>query len=221
MIDRASSGWLPDPTGRFARRYFDGERWTDTVANEPGAPLHDPMETEPIAPPLAEDSPQPTTADRKRPRTRSLIVAGLVVACLTGGGLWYLRDDGTSASGPAVADAEELAALLQGEGLGCDPFEPADPDDPELVQSQSSGSCELDGGGSVEILVYLDEGVRQNAESSVQTLGCAFGSAFGVATYSYVAGPNWLIGSEDGSTTVTEQVGDATGGEPHTINCED
>lgn len=27
--DELDAGWRPDPTGRFPRRYWDGERWTE------------------------------------------------------------------------------------------------------------------------------------------------------------------------------------------------
>ena len=30
---RAEAGWWPDPTGRSAQRYWDGQAWTDKVAD--------------------------------------------------------------------------------------------------------------------------------------------------------------------------------------------
>lgn len=56
MSDRTPAGWLPDPTGRYARRYFDGAIWTDHVANTPGATLNDPY-TAPAPPPPAWEQP--------------------------------------------------------------------------------------------------------------------------------------------------------------------
>lgn len=34
--DGEPAGWLPDPAGRFARRYWDGLRWSEHVADEAG-----------------------------------------------------------------------------------------------------------------------------------------------------------------------------------------
>jgi hypothetical protein len=30
---RAEAGWWPDPTGRAAQRYWDGQAWTDKVVD--------------------------------------------------------------------------------------------------------------------------------------------------------------------------------------------
>lgn len=69
MTHTGPAGWLPDPTERFVRRYFDGTNWTDHVANEPGNSLLDPFE--PIlltnsGPSPATDGPTPALAGRLR-----------------------------------------------------------------------------------------------------------------------------------------------------------
>ena len=35
----ADPGWFPDPTGRAAQRYWDGQAWTDQVVDVGGDPL--------------------------------------------------------------------------------------------------------------------------------------------------------------------------------------
>lgn len=35
--------WAPDPAGRFARRYYDGERWTQWVIDAAGQQHIDPV----------------------------------------------------------------------------------------------------------------------------------------------------------------------------------
>jgi Protein of unknown function (DUF2510) len=35
-MSQVSSGWYPDPSGRFAQRYHDGTRWTEHVADAAG-----------------------------------------------------------------------------------------------------------------------------------------------------------------------------------------
>ena len=37
------AAWHPDPTGRFAQRYWNGESWTAHVASADGSPSNDPM----------------------------------------------------------------------------------------------------------------------------------------------------------------------------------
>ncbi|MGH9187325.1 MAG: DUF2510 domain-containing protein, partial [Acidimicrobiales bacterium] len=36
-------GWYPDPTGRNAQRYFDGNNWTDQVVTPSGGQTTDPV----------------------------------------------------------------------------------------------------------------------------------------------------------------------------------
>lgn len=43
---RPTPGWYPDPSGRFAKRYFDSV-WTEHVANQPGQRLVDPLNPAP------------------------------------------------------------------------------------------------------------------------------------------------------------------------------
>ncbi len=43
------ANWSPDPTGRHEYRYWDGQRWTDLVANG-GVQSNDPFEVQPPAP---------------------------------------------------------------------------------------------------------------------------------------------------------------------------
>lgn len=65
----SASSWEPDPTGRHQYRWFDGEEWTDQVADdgvqsvdpitssEAGLPLETPPPVPPPSSPLPEDSP--------------------------------------------------------------------------------------------------------------------------------------------------------------------
>src|SRR3954447_21639399 len=63
----AEPGWHPDPLGRNEHRYFDGERWTDHVANQGEASV-DPVEA--IAPP------QPATDELASPQPRTQFTDG-------------------------------------------------------------------------------------------------------------------------------------------------
>jgi hypothetical protein len=39
----SESGWFPDPTGRFAQRWYDGVAWTDNVVGANGSVVADPL----------------------------------------------------------------------------------------------------------------------------------------------------------------------------------
>jgi hypothetical protein len=43
-LEDVARGWAPDPSGRFAQRFWDGTRWTDFVASSDGGqPTTDPL----------------------------------------------------------------------------------------------------------------------------------------------------------------------------------
>src|SRR5690606_31198473 len=52
-------GWVRDPSGRYAQRYFDGTRWTEHVADEYGRRSTDPVENaqRQVMPPVAHAAP--------------------------------------------------------------------------------------------------------------------------------------------------------------------
>jgi hypothetical protein len=56
----SDAGWFADPTGRFAKRWYDGAAWTDNVVGASGAVVADPLPASqhPYAPP----TPEPRTA---------------------------------------------------------------------------------------------------------------------------------------------------------------
>ncbi len=67
----ASPGWLPDPTGRFDHRYWDGSAWTHHVANA-GMASSDPIPTTGVdvpPPPPAPGGPPAVDAGRGDDRT--------------------------------------------------------------------------------------------------------------------------------------------------------
>lgn len=39
----SAAGWYPDPTGRFGRRWHDGDNWTDAVVGANGQTMNDPL----------------------------------------------------------------------------------------------------------------------------------------------------------------------------------
>lgn len=57
MDSDTPAGWHPDPTGRHHQRYWDGNGWTDQVADASGA-----IEVDPVAVAASSLDPAPTTA---------------------------------------------------------------------------------------------------------------------------------------------------------------
>lgn len=61
--DRRAPGWKRDPSGRFAGRYWDGERWTEHVMDANRVPGIDPVPE----PPRSPVPPAPPVARRPEP----------------------------------------------------------------------------------------------------------------------------------------------------------
>lgn len=54
-------GWYPDPSGRYALRYYDGTTWTAHVQDAAGATTTDPVPTAPPVPPQQQQPYSPYT----------------------------------------------------------------------------------------------------------------------------------------------------------------
>lgn len=86
----SAGAWHPDPTGRFAQRYHDGQNWTDHVADASGTQQSDPFsqpDASPAAPPGPSSPPPPSEAmtastyTAATPTTSSLeVTPALIVA---------------------------------------------------------------------------------------------------------------------------------------------
>jgi hypothetical protein len=74
MTKVADLGWLPDPTGRYEYRYWDGSDWSDDVYDD-GLMFRDPMATGKLPPPLERSR-------RWAPRF-ALLGAGMLLAAGT------------------------------------------------------------------------------------------------------------------------------------------
>src|SRR5262245_4434540 len=78
MGDDVEASWLPDPTGRFEHRYWNGTEWTEHVSRA-GRPSTDPLTAQPSLPPSTPLA--PSTVPPEPPPT--VPVTGVAV---TGGG---------------------------------------------------------------------------------------------------------------------------------------
>lgn len=119
-----AAGWNPDPSGRYALRYFDGQRWTDDVSDGTGSMLKDPepVATAVVVPPPPSQPPAPPSFAPQRPASGSvapwngLAIAGFVLSMLWIYGIGsilaiifghvarsQIKRDGTQGSGLALA----------------------------------------------------------------------------------------------------------------------
>ena len=55
-------GWRPDPTGRHHQRYWDGDGWSDQVADASGTMSTDPFDPSPVQPTLDQPAAEPPVA---------------------------------------------------------------------------------------------------------------------------------------------------------------
>jgi Protein of unknown function (DUF2510) len=143
-MNAPTPGWHPDPTRRHHYRYWDGNQWTDDVADRgvtstdpiglPPDPAADPTgpadptaildptaridATRPDAPYAAPHHP-PADPGRKRP-SGAVIAAIAVAAVALIGGIVYVvaRDDDDSADDPTEVADEDPTATDPGDGDG-------------------------------------------------------------------------------------------------------
>ena len=82
------AAWRLDPSGRHAQRYWDGERWTQFVAEEDGGPATpDPVPVEPAVDPIAwsANGSTPTTAAPTSPEGEAATAATALGFLAVGG----------------------------------------------------------------------------------------------------------------------------------------
>ena len=100
MTQGASAGWLPDPTGRFDHRYWDGAQWTEHVSRSGQAAIDAFDASPPPVPPAVPAPPGPPAspgpvAYPSQPSQAPVYgapvqatVAGLAIASMVLGILW-------------------------------------------------------------------------------------------------------------------------------------
>lgn len=79
-------GWYPDSTGRYAQRYYDGQQWTDHVANAQGSQSVDPVVRTPVPTPQVTGAPAAPAAQAQEPWRPSSGAASPFAPPSSGGG---------------------------------------------------------------------------------------------------------------------------------------
>jgi len=111
MSDVAQPGWLPDPYGRFAQRYWDGAQWTANVSDGSGGQFSDPpVPSAPgtVAPFAAPGAPgAPTTTTGVPTVALAILGVGAFLLILSDFVLAWFSVDGTDFN---LSDLRDLAS---------------------------------------------------------------------------------------------------------------
>jgi Protein of unknown function (DUF2510) len=119
-------GWLPDPTGRFQYRYWDGTNWSASVSRQ-GSTESDPItSTQPPSmqapPPVASPPRQATTVEPRSTGVKIVVFVGVGVLALgsllpwvkASAGGFTVTKNGIDGDGVLTLILAGLAALLFG-----------------------------------------------------------------------------------------------------------
>jgi hypothetical protein len=77
--------------------------------------------------------------------------------------------------------------------------------------------CKLEN-EDLDLIVWKDNGQRDNYAGMEKALGCGMGKVMGKQTFDLVVGDRWTI--DDVSQTLANKISDAIGGKPDHITCD-
>jgi hypothetical protein len=122
------------------------------------------------------------------------------------------------ASDSGFKDAKDIQNALTAAGLNCTGYAVVPKEDRELGQESavSVGTCELDG-ESVQLVVWKDNGQRDNFSGLAKSIGCEFAKAFGIQSLDWVDGDKWQITGT--SQTLASQVSKDFDGKARNVKC--
>ena len=125
---------------------------------------------------------------------------------------------GSGSSSPAFKTGSELSNALSTAQLECVGYTETPKADREFGQESALdvGACEIDG-ESVELAIWKDSGQKDNWKGLVKTLGCAFGKAFGIASFNYVDGGLWTISNT--SETLAKEIAGKMSAKAVQVDC--
>lgn len=109
------------------------------------------------------------------------------------------------------ASSSEMRDALNAGGLACLEFKSVPKADREmgLEAAVDVAECEVEG-ESIQLIVWKDNGQRDNYNGMGKTLGCSMGEAFGITSFDWVEGDKWQITGT--SQTLAGQLKEKIGG---------
>jgi len=123
---------------------------------------------------------------------------------------------GKKASG--FATGAEMSSALNTAGLPCIDYKVIAKDDREMGQENALdvGECDVEG-ETVQLVVWKDNGQRDNFTGMGKALGCSMGEAFGITTFDFVDGDRWQVTGT--SETLSNKIADKLEGKAVHIKC--
>ena len=125
---------------------------------------------------------------------------------------------GSSSDPNGFANSEEINMALTGAGLPCGGLATVPMADREMGTESAVdvASCELDG-EDITLIVWKDNGQRDNYIGLGKTLGCSVGKAFGITSFDFVEGDKWQVSGT--SATLADTIADKIGGKAVHVKC--
>lgn len=170
----SSPGWHPDPSGRHQHRFWDGERWTDQVADA-GTTGTDPVDAAPMAPTTAGAAavaPAPSGARSKGPLFVGLAI---LVAVVVAAAVFFVSgdDDDAGGGGGGGGGGGTTSETTDGPGEGAGDFTLAVSTDeltvhPLEIAAGDAMALRVTGSRRVAVAVGMD---RATAERLIEVEG--------------------------------------------------
>jgi hypothetical protein len=112
----------------------------------------------------------------------------------------------------------EINTALTEAGLPCGGLTTVPKADREMGTESAVdiASCELDG-EDITLIVWKDNGQRDNYTGLGKTLGCSIGEAFGITSFDFVEGDKWQVSGT--SATLADSIADKIGGKAVHVKC--
>lgn len=117
-----------------------------------------------------------------------------------------------------LSSIQEIRDALGSANLGCTGYKSAPKDQREFGSEDAVdvGRCRI-GNEAATLIVWKDVGQKEHWVDLGQKLGCVFGAADGVKSFSYVDGGLWTI--SDVPEQLAKKIADAIGGQATSIGC--
>lgn len=160
---------------------------------------------------------------------KSLVAVFAAVALASCGGSSSSSNDGDGGNTGAesekkvetpdtFASTSALRDALNAAGFACLNLKDKPKDEREMGQESAVGvsSCDVEG-ETIELVVWKDNGQRNNYEGMAKTIGCSMGEAFGITSFDWIQGDKWNITGT--SRTLSKQIADKFGGKAINHDC--
>lgn len=119
----------------------------------------------------------------------------------------------------SFSSSADIRDALNKAGLKCTAYETVATADREIGTESAAdvGRCRVEN-EDISLIVWKDNGQRDNWSGVLKTTGCQKGTAItGTSSFDYVDGDRWTI--EETSQTLAKKISDAIGGKPEHIAC--